>query len=72
MADREPSDFHLMDDGIPLSATDDTRQYRNVSYTACLYFETVLDSQKLHNALETLLSSSPEWRYLGGRLRWDF
>lgn len=60
-----------MDEVIPLSAMDDRRMYRNVSFLACLYFDQALDHQKLHNALETLLSSSPEWRYLGGRLRLD-
>ena len=60
------------DEIVDLSPTDDTKTLHQVSFLACLYFDTAqLDPGKICGALETLLTSSHEWRYLGGRLRFD-
>ncbi|CAD6586530.1 MAG: hypothetical protein CYPHOPRED_003600, partial [Cyphobasidiales sp. Tagirdzhanova-0007] len=59
------------DDVIQLASNDDKWLQRQLSFLACIYFEEVLDPEKLYNALEAVLSSSREWSYLAGRLRLD-
>ena len=59
------------DEVIPLTPCDDNPTNRRVSFLTCLYFDEALDAEKLSNALEALLTSSREWRFLGGRLRLD-
>ena len=57
------------DDVFNLTLCDDNMVMRQISFLACFYFDEVLDPSKICDAMEILLSSSREWRYLGGRLR---
>jgi hypothetical protein len=53
---------------IPLHSQDDTVQNRNISVEFTMCFDSVLDAQKLLDALWKLLDR-PGWRKLGSRLR---
>ncbi|KAK1754792.1 hypothetical protein QBC47DRAFT_226401 [Echria macrotheca] len=56
------------DDVYPLHMLDDTRTLRGIVVTWTLRFNDVLDADKLHASLSTLLEIG-DWRKLGGRLR---
>lgn len=56
------------DDVYPLHMLDDSETLRNIVVTWTLCFNDVLDADKLHSSLLTLLDIG-DWRKIGGRLR---
>ena len=53
---------------VLLNFMDDTKIYRSIILDLMLRFDDVLDPEKLHSSLETLLDHG-NWRKLGARLR---
>lgn len=56
------------DDIYPVHMLDDTKTLRGIVVTWTLVFNDVLDAEKLHATLSTLLEIG-DWRKVGGRLR---
>ena len=56
------------DEVYPVHMLDDTKTLRNIVVTWTLCFNDVLDAEKLHGSLSTLLEMG-DWRKVGGRLR---
>jgi hypothetical protein len=56
------------DDVYPTYMLDDTKTLRGLVLTWTLQFNDVLDAEKLHSSLSTLLEIG-DWRKIGGRLR---
>ena len=56
------------DDIYPVHMLDDTKTLRGIVVTWTLRFNDVLDANKLHTSLSSLLEIG-DWRKLGGRLR---
>jgi len=56
------------DEIYPVHMLDDTKSLREIVVTWTLRFNDVLDADKLHNSLSSLLEIG-DWRKLGGRLR---
>jgi len=52
----------------PVFVLDDTRSFRSVILGWTLRFNDVLDPEKLHTSLSSLLNIG-DWRKMGGRLR---
>lgn len=63
-----PSGVDGDDDVYPLHMLDDTKGCREFFLAWTLRFNDVLDVQKLHDTLSSLLEIG-DWRKLGGRLR---
>lgn len=68
MASEETSQTATNDKIIPFHFWDDVPYTRGICLNVTLRFEEVLDTKKLHDAVERLLEIG-DWKKLGARLR---
>lgn len=68
MASEETSQTATNDTIIPFHFWDDVPYTRGICLNVTLRFEEVLDTKKLHDAVERLLEIG-DWKKLGARLR---